>query len=219
MTLKNHRLRSSLKLLFFGLEFCGLFLSFLFLISFPMLFRAIDSGVPPRSSTVPVSIQVQCKYGGVVWFVEELGRFDQAFFIWRIIQGAVNVNWLSRFWTRTTTRPYLFKLNQTLQYQRMQRYFYPFTDIFCCKKSSTPNLSHHLRLLKYQLIFWRLHLPKKKERKEDLRKKNSFHHHQVGDRVATVRATDLDSGGIILNMSWDFSLKLFVVFFIILWYI
>ena len=44
-----------------------------------MLFRAVDSGVPPRSSTVPVSIQVQCKYGRVVWFVEELGRFDQAF--------------------------------------------------------------------------------------------------------------------------------------------
>ena len=59
-------------------------------------------------------------------------------------------------------------------------------------------------------------LTKKKERKEDLRKKNSFHHHQVGDRVATVRATDLDSGGIILNMSWDFSIKLFVVFFFII---
>ena len=138
--------------------------------------------------------------------------------IWGIIQGAVNVNWLSRFWTRTTTRPYLFKLNQTLQYQRMQRYFYPFTDIFCCKKSSTPNISHHLRSLKYQLIFWRLPLPNK-ERKEDLRKKNSFHH-QVGDRVATVRATDLDSGGIILNMSSDFSMKLFNLFFyIISWYI
>ena len=78
----------------------------------------------------------------------------------------VNVNWLSRFWTRTTTRPYLFKLNQTLQYQRMQRYFYPFTDIFCCKKSSTPNISHHLKSLKYQLIFWRLPLPKKKRGKK-----------------------------------------------------
>ena len=79
MTLKNHRLRSSLKLLFFGLEFSLLFLCFLFLISFLMFFRAVDSGVPPRSSTVPVSIQVQCKYGGVVWFVQEFGRFDQAF--------------------------------------------------------------------------------------------------------------------------------------------
>ena len=58
---------------------------------------------------------------------------------------------------------------------------------------------------------------KKKERKEELRKKNYFHHHQVGDRVATVRATDLDSGGSVLNMSWDFSMKLFVVLvFIIL---
>ena len=166
-----------------------------------MLFRAIDSGVPPRSSTVPVSVQVQCKCGGVVWFVEELGRFDQAFFIWRIIQGAANVNWLSRFWTRTTTRPYLFKLNQTLQYQRMQRYFYPLTNIIFGKKSF---LTHTLR---------------KKERKEYLRKKNSFHHHQVGDRVATVRATDLDSGGSILNMSWDFSMKLFILFFFIIsWY-
>ena len=91
--------------------------------------------------------------------------------VWGIIQGAVNVNWLSRFWTRTTTRPYLFKLNQTLQYQRMQRYFYPFTDIFCCKKSSTPNLSHHLRLLKYQLIFWRLPLPKKREERRSQKEK------------------------------------------------
>ena len=170
-----------------------------------MLFRAIDSGVPPRSSTVPVSIQVQCKYGGVVWFVEELGRFDQAFFIWRIIQGAANVNWLSRFWTRTTTRPYLFKLNQTLQYQRMQRYFYPLTNIICGKESF---LQIYLTILPTQ----------KKEKRSQ--KENSFHHHQVGDRVATVRATDLDSGGIILNMSWHFSMKLFVVFFfIILWHI
>ena len=125
-----------------------------------MLNRAVDSGVPPRSSTVPVSIQVQCKYGGVVWFVEELGRFDQAFFIWGIIQGAVNVNWLSRFWTRTTTRPYLFKLNQTLQYQRMQRYFYPLTNIICGKES----------LLRIYLTIFTHTLRKREERRSQKEK-------------------------------------------------
>ena len=75
MTLKNHRLRSSLKLLFFGLEFCVLFLSFLFLISFPMLLGQLTPGCP--HALVPSQFPYRCSAN-----MEEL--YDLVVRIWTI---------------------------------------------------------------------------------------------------------------------------------------